>query len=57
MLPKMTGYVQALTHCQAKKVGGRVCGEPLKEHNGFLSCSDMACQVPAVPFQGRRMSR
>ena len=35
------------THCQARKVGGRVCGATLKTGvNGFLSCSDMFCQVP-----------
>jgi len=35
------------THCLARKVGGRICGAPLKEGiNGFLSCSDMFCQVP-----------
>jgi hypothetical protein len=36
--------------CPAIKVGGRVCGAPLKKGlNGFSSCSDMACQVPATP--------
>ena len=43
------------THCQAKKVGGRVCGSPLREGiNGFLSCADPVCQVPAVPRRPRR---
>lgn len=36
--------------CQARKVGARVCGAPLKAGvNGWLSCSDPACQVPAIP--------
>ena len=35
------------THCKAIKVGGRICGAPLKTGlNGWMSCSDMACQVP-----------
>jgi hypothetical protein len=44
-----TVEMQALpTHCQARKIQpARICGAPLKEgNNGFLSCSDMACQVP-----------
>jgi hypothetical protein len=69
MLEKMTGYVQPvgnadtlqghpqepLTHCQARKVGGRICGAPLKEGiNGHMSCSDMSCQVPATPHGLKR---
>lgn len=53
MLVKMAGYVQQLvppTHCQARKVVGRICGSPLREGiNGFLSCSNPGCQVPATP--------
>lgn len=42
------------TVCTAKKVGGRICGAPLKTGvNGFLSCSDMACQVPAIRRGGK----
>lgn len=38
------------TSCQALKLNGRVCGGQLREGlNGFLSCADPACQVPAVP--------
>ena len=51
MLQKMAGYVQTLTHCQAPKVGGRICGAPLKEHKGFYSCSDKFCQVPVKAVQ------
>ena len=43
-------HPQQLTTCQARKVGGRICGASLREGiNGFLSCSDSACQVPATP--------
>ena len=46
------------THCQARKVGGRICGALLKEGvNGFLSCSDPGCQVPVTSFIGTRQSR
>ena len=35
------------THCMAIKVGGRICGAPLKTGlNGWMSCSDMSCQAP-----------
>lgn len=44
----MAEYIEPLTHCQARKINpNRICGAPLKEGiNGFLSCSDMFCQVP-----------
>lgn len=48
--PPPSQSLMAQDRCQARKVGGRICGAPLKEGiNGFLSCSDMACQVPATP--------
>ncbi|MDD2367531.1 MAG: hypothetical protein PHN84_15380 [Desulfuromonadaceae bacterium] len=53
MLLKMAGYVQKImppSHCQARKVGGRICGRPLRDGvNGFLTCTDPGCQVPATP--------
>jgi len=53
-LDQMGGYIRPLTHCQARKVGGNICGHLLKSHNGFLSCSDMGCQVPAIPQRLKR---
>ena len=48
--PPPSQRLMTLDNCQAKKVGGRICGAPLKEgNNRFLSCSDPACQVPAIP--------
>jgi hypothetical protein len=45
-LVKLAGYIAPLS-CQARKVGGHICGAPLKEsNNGFLSCSNIFCQVP-----------
>jgi len=45
-LVKLAGYIEPAT-CQARKVGNRTCMAPLKEGpTGFLSCSDMFCQVP-----------
>ena len=42
------------THCKAVKTDGRICGAPLKTGlNGWMSCSDMSCQVPA-PNQNRK---
>lgn len=44
----IVGYSPAV--CQARKVGGRICGAPLRECiNGHLSCSDPVCQAPATP--------
>lgn len=45
-LIQLAGYIEPAT-CQARKVGNRTCMAPLKEGpTGFLSCSDMFCQVP-----------
>ncbi|MDD2367561.1 MAG: hypothetical protein PHN84_15530 [Desulfuromonadaceae bacterium] len=48
MIINMTGYIQSLEFCQARKVKpDRICGAPLREGiNGFLSCSSPLCQVP-----------
>lgn len=50
LLAKLTGKIAT---CQARKVGGRICGAPLKEGiNGHWSCSDKHCQVPATSHRG-----
>ena len=48
MISSLAGFIESLpTTCQAMKTSGKVCGAPLKTGlNGFLSCSDMTCQVP-----------
>jgi hypothetical protein len=52
MLVTLSGFIIPGI-CQARKIGGNVCGGSLREGlNGFWSCA--TCGVPAVPFKGRR---
>ena len=60
LLAELAGKVEPLVdispfHCQSRKVGGRICGAPLRTGiNGFLSCSEPGCQVPATPHGLKR---
>lgn len=58
LLEKLKGKVEALsvpaappvpTTCQARKANGKICGAEFKIGvNGFKSCSEPGCQVPAL---------
>ncbi len=53
MVSAMAEYVRPYV-CQARKVGGRICGAPFRIGiNSFRSCSDPGCQVPEKRFVGK----
>jgi hypothetical protein len=43
----LSSHVRQVEFCEARKVGRGICGGAIKTSSaGFLSCSDMRCQVP-----------